>query len=338
MLCMPDSWLKVEERLTALLLVFIFMCWKFWIVCIINLHTELAHTLTPPDMPPGVFSQSPGPEHTYPTRHATRGLFTVPRSRTHLPHQTCHQGSFHSPQVQNTLTPPDMPPGVFSQSPGPEHTYPTRHATRGLFTVPRSRTHLPHQTCHQGSFHSPQVQNTLTPPDMPPGVFSQSPGPEHTYPTRHATRGLFTVPRSRTHLPHQTCHQGSFHSPQVQNTLTPPDMPPGVFSQSPGPEHTYPTRHATRGLFTVPRSRTHLPHQTCHQGSFHSPQVQNTLTPPDMPPGVFSQSPGPEHTYPTRHATRGLFTVPRSRTNSMKCTCYSEPYLHGTPFHLIQRK
>jgi hypothetical protein len=38
------------------------MCWKFQIVCIVNLHTALTHTLTPPDMPPGVFSQSPGPE------------------------------------------------------------------------------------------------------------------------------------------------------------------------------------------------------------------------------------------------------------------------------------
>jgi hypothetical protein len=50
--------------------------------------------------------------------------------------------------------------------------------------------------------------------------------------------------------------------------------------------HTFPTRHATRSLFTVPKSRTnsrkstyiqlwhtHLPHQTCHQGSFHSPQI-----------------------------------------------------------------
>ena len=28
----------------------------------VHLHTSLTHTLTPPDMPPGVFSQSPGPE------------------------------------------------------------------------------------------------------------------------------------------------------------------------------------------------------------------------------------------------------------------------------------
>ena len=38
------------------------MCWKFQIVCISNLHTALTHT--------------------YPTRHATRSLFPVPRSRT----------------------------------------------------------------------------------------------------------------------------------------------------------------------------------------------------------------------------------------------------------------
>ena len=58
------SWLRVEERLTACIL-FLYdtlMCWKFQVVCIVNVHTTLTHTPTPPDMPPGVFSQSPGPE------------------------------------------------------------------------------------------------------------------------------------------------------------------------------------------------------------------------------------------------------------------------------------
>ena len=37
--------------------------WK-WLkdFCLVNLHTALKHTLTPPDMPPLVFSQSPNPE------------------------------------------------------------------------------------------------------------------------------------------------------------------------------------------------------------------------------------------------------------------------------------
>jgi hypothetical protein len=33
------------------------ICWKFQIVCVVNLHI-----FTPPDMRPGVFSQCPGPE------------------------------------------------------------------------------------------------------------------------------------------------------------------------------------------------------------------------------------------------------------------------------------
>ena len=58
------SWLRVEERLTASLLLFI----RNNVLEIPNcLHSQLTHstdkhTLTPPDMPPGVFSQSPGPE------------------------------------------------------------------------------------------------------------------------------------------------------------------------------------------------------------------------------------------------------------------------------------
>jgi hypothetical protein len=58
------SWLRVEERLTALLLVFIrnINVLEIPYVCIVNLHIALTHTLTPTDMQPGVFSQSPGPE------------------------------------------------------------------------------------------------------------------------------------------------------------------------------------------------------------------------------------------------------------------------------------
>ena len=70
------SWLKVEERLTT--------CWMHWAVC-------LNYT------------------HAYPTRHATRSLFTVPKSRTDygrftvlnramttwnsIPHQVTHASS-----------------------------------------------------------------------------------------------------------------------------------------------------------------------------------------------------------------------------------------------------
>ena len=58
------SWLRVKERLTASNLAFI----RNNVLEIPNcLHSQLTHstdthTLTPPDMPPGVFSQSPGPE------------------------------------------------------------------------------------------------------------------------------------------------------------------------------------------------------------------------------------------------------------------------------------
>ena len=55
------SWLRVEERLTASFLIFIRIV-NVEIVCVVNLHTALTHTLIPPDMPPGVFSQSPNPE------------------------------------------------------------------------------------------------------------------------------------------------------------------------------------------------------------------------------------------------------------------------------------
>ena len=48
------SWLSVQETLTALLLVSIT---NINIVCTVNLNTN-----TPPGIPPGVFSQSPGPE------------------------------------------------------------------------------------------------------------------------------------------------------------------------------------------------------------------------------------------------------------------------------------
>jgi hypothetical protein len=45
-------------------------------------------------------------------------------------------------------------------------------------------------------------------------------------------------------------------------------------------------------------------------------------------------------TYPTRHATRGLFTVPKIRTNSRKCTVlYGALILiawNFLPFHIAQ--
>ena len=57
------SWLRVEERLTVSLLVFI----RNNVLGIRNcLHSQLTHS-----------------------------------SDTHLPHHTCHKGSFHSPQIQN---------------------------------------------------------------------------------------------------------------------------------------------------------------------------------------------------------------------------------------------
>ena len=50
------SWLRVEERLTASLLVFIRnIVLKIPFFFAVNLHTALTHTLIPPDMPPGSF-------------------------------------------------------------------------------------------------------------------------------------------------------------------------------------------------------------------------------------------------------------------------------------------
>jgi hypothetical protein len=51
-----------------------------------------------------------------------------------------------------------------------------------------------------------------------------------------------------------------------------------------------------------------------HSQLTHS--LTHTLTPPDMPPGVFSQSPGPEQI-------------------QANVQYYAEPWEHGTPFHLI---
>ena len=58
------SWLRVEERLTASL------------ICIRNIHVL--------KIPNSFHSQltHSSDTHIYPTRHATRGLFTVPKSRT----------------------------------------------------------------------------------------------------------------------------------------------------------------------------------------------------------------------------------------------------------------
>ena len=69
------SWLKVEERLTSSLLVFVRG------VDMSNapscLFTLLAHSLD---------------THAYPTRHATRGLFTVPESKTdYVKHTVLHR-------------------------------------------------------------------------------------------------------------------------------------------------------------------------------------------------------------------------------------------------------
>ena len=59
------SWLRVEERLTASLLIFIR---NISVLKISNcLHSQLTQS---------------SDTHTYQTRHATRGLFTVPESRT----------------------------------------------------------------------------------------------------------------------------------------------------------------------------------------------------------------------------------------------------------------
>ena len=59
------SWLKVEERLTSSLLVFVKAVNKLNVPsCLFKI---LAHS---------------SDTHAYPTRHATRGLFTVPKSRT----------------------------------------------------------------------------------------------------------------------------------------------------------------------------------------------------------------------------------------------------------------
>jgi hypothetical protein len=58
------SWLRVEERLTASLL----FIRNIHVLKIPNCsHNQLTHS---------------SDTHTYPTRHATRGLFTVPKSKT----------------------------------------------------------------------------------------------------------------------------------------------------------------------------------------------------------------------------------------------------------------
>ena len=86
------SWLKVEERSTSSLLVFVRGVDKLNVPnCLFEL---LAHS---------------SDTHAYPTRHATRGLFTVPKSRTDygrrtvlrraittwnsIPHQVTHASS-----------------------------------------------------------------------------------------------------------------------------------------------------------------------------------------------------------------------------------------------------
>jgi hypothetical protein len=59
------SWLKLEERLTSSFLVFVRGVDKLKVPsCLFKI---LAHS---------------SDTHAYPTRHATRGLFTVPKSRT----------------------------------------------------------------------------------------------------------------------------------------------------------------------------------------------------------------------------------------------------------------
>ena len=59
------SWFKVEERLTSSILVFMRGADMLNAPsCLSKLLAHSSHT------------------HAYPTRHATRGLFTVPKSRT----------------------------------------------------------------------------------------------------------------------------------------------------------------------------------------------------------------------------------------------------------------
>ena len=59
------SWFKVEERMSSLLLVFVRG------IDILNAPSYLFKLLA-----------HGSDTHAYPTRHATRGLFTVPKSRT----------------------------------------------------------------------------------------------------------------------------------------------------------------------------------------------------------------------------------------------------------------
>ena len=59
------SWLKVEERLTSSLLLFMRG------IALLNAPSCLSKLLA-----------HSSDTHAYPTRHATRGLFTVPKSRT----------------------------------------------------------------------------------------------------------------------------------------------------------------------------------------------------------------------------------------------------------------
>ena len=77
------SWLRVEERLTASLLVFIR---NIHVLGIPNcLHSQLTHSTD---------------THTYTTRYATRGLFTVPRSQTN---SRKHTLLYRAMRAQNSL-------------------------------------------------------------------------------------------------------------------------------------------------------------------------------------------------------------------------------------------
>ena len=78
------SWLKVEERLTASLLVFLIG------IDVLKIPNRLFNRLTHSSV-----------THTYPTRHATRGIFTVPKSKTEARKYT---GLYRAMTTWNSLT------------------------------------------------------------------------------------------------------------------------------------------------------------------------------------------------------------------------------------------
>jgi hypothetical protein len=102
------SWLKVEERLTSSLLVFM-----RGIECTEKVHSEFRRCIQ---------------------KVHSEGAFRRCIQKVHSEFRRCIQKV-----EQHMLTAPSCLSKLLAHS-SDTHAYPTRHATRGLFTVPKSRT------------------------------------------------------------------------------------------------------------------------------------------------------------------------------------------------------